>query len=78
DVPRLHGFCLYLAISLGAGLFFFFKQKTEYEIGSGLVGWDMFIRDIIRPTSFLQFIDFARFCRLGKAFTPHPAKTTSQ
>ncbi len=28
---------------------------------------------LIRPTYFLQFIEFAQICRLDKAFTPHPA-----
>ncbi|MEX3041625.1 hypothetical protein AB4O54_00005, partial [Escherichia coli] len=36
------------------------------------------LQAITVSTSFLQFIDFARFCGSDKAFTPHPAKTTSQ
>ena len=31
-------------------IFFFFKQKTAYEIGSGLVGSEMCIRDSYRGT----------------------------
>ncbi len=30
---------------------------------------------LIRPTGFVQSIEFAIFCRPDKAFTPHPAST---
>ncbi|WP_254380355.1 MFS transporter, partial [Corallococcus exiguus] len=30
-------------------VFFFFKQKTAYEVGSGLVGSEMGIRDRVTP-----------------------------
>ncbi len=32
-----------------SGLFFFFKQKTAYEVSLGLVGSEMCIRDSSRP-----------------------------
>lgn len=30
---------------------------------------------LIRPTTFLQYIEFAMFLRIDKALTPHPART---
>ncbi len=38
-------------------LFFFFKQKTAYEILIGLVGSEMCIRDSIRLPGYLQGTD---------------------
>ena len=39
-------------------MIFFFKQKTAYEIGSGLVGSEMCIRDRGRIAQFVRS-DFA-------------------
>ena len=36
------------------------------------------VRSYLRYFKYNKDIDFARFCRLGKAFTSHLAKTTSQ
>src|SRR5664279_2474482 len=39
---------------LGVRLFFFFKQKTAYEIGVRLVGSEMCIRDSLKTYLFLH------------------------
>ncbi len=43
----------YIPPSLYALLFFFFKQKTAYEISLGLVGSEMCIRDSARLLGYL-------------------------
>ena len=39
---------------IGVGMFFFFKQKTAYEIGVRLVGSEMCIRDRYRRVPLRQ------------------------
>ncbi|MDD8982452.1 hypothetical protein LAY56_22565, partial [Escherichia coli] len=35
------------------------------------------LQAITVSTRMVQYIEFTRFCRPDKAFTPHPAKTTN-
>ena len=44
-------------VSLGIGLFFFFKQKTAYEVLRSLVGSEMCIRDR-RESAMKEYADY--------------------